>query len=115
MLLVSLLLLSPLPQSLAQNPVSVYSGAVSHAGASAVLPRPGDATDQTSAVAPTPGGPMRRRNRRMLAYSTVGTPDYIAPEVLMKTGYGKVCPFFILSLSFLSSSVILPIFVIFSI
>lgn len=34
---------------------------------------------------------LRRRNRRMLAYSTVGTPDYIAPEVLMKAGYGKEC------------------------
>ncbi|XP_022873828.1 serine/threonine-protein kinase tricorner-like, partial [Olea europaea var. sylvestris] len=29
-----------------------------------------------------------QRNRRMLAYSTVGTPDYIAPEVLLKRGYG---------------------------
>lgn len=25
------------------------------------------------------------------AYSTVGTPDYIAPEVLTKTGYGMEC------------------------
>ena len=25
---------------------------------------------------------------RKLAYSTVGTPDYIAPEVLLKKGYG---------------------------
>ncbi|GFP83373.1 serine/threonine-protein kinase 38-like [Phtheirospermum japonicum] len=32
-----------------------------------------------------------QRNRRMLAYSTVGTPDYIAPEVLMKKGYGMEC------------------------
>lgn len=32
-----------------------------------------------------------QRNRRMLAYSTVGTPDYIAPEVLLKKGYGKEC------------------------
>ncbi|GMH08545.1 hypothetical protein Nepgr_010385 [Nepenthes gracilis] len=30
-------------------------------------------------------------NRRMLAYSTVGTPDYIAPEVLLKKGYGMEC------------------------
>ncbi|KAJ4708690.1 Serine/threonine-protein kinase [Melia azedarach] len=30
-------------------------------------------------------------NRRKLAYSTVGTPDYIAPEVLMKKGYGMEC------------------------
>lgn len=32
-------------------------------------------------------------NRRKLAYSTVGTPDYIAPEVLMKKGYGMECDF----------------------
>ncbi|KAJ0505923.1 putative protein kinase AGC-NDR family [Helianthus annuus] len=32
-----------------------------------------------------------QRNRRMLAYSTVGTPDYIAPGVLLKKGYGMEC------------------------
>ncbi|KAG5150299.1 hypothetical protein JHK84_026771 [Glycine max] len=32
-----------------------------------------------------------QKNRRMLAYSTVGTPDYIAPEVLLKKGYGVEC------------------------
>ena len=32
-----------------------------------------------------------KRNRRMLAFSTVGTPDYIAPEVLLKKGYGTEC------------------------
>jgi serine/threonine protein kinase len=25
------------------------------------------------------------------AFSTVGTPDYIAPEVLLKKGYGMEC------------------------
>lgn len=30
-------------------------------------------------------------NRRHLAFSTVGTPDYIAPEVLLKRGYGLEC------------------------
>ncbi len=28
---------------------------------------------------------------RVLVYSTVGTPDYIAPEVLMQRGYSKEC------------------------
>ncbi len=32
-----------------------------------------------------------KRNRRALAYSTVGTPDYIAPEVFMQTGYANIC------------------------
>lgn len=32
-----------------------------------------------------------RSNRRTLAFSTVGTPDYIAPEVLLKRGYGMEC------------------------
>lgn len=32
-----------------------------------------------------------KRNRRALAYSTVGTPDYIAPEVFLQTGYGQAC------------------------
>ncbi|VDB92056.1 unnamed protein product [Peniophora sp. CBMAI 1063] len=32
-----------------------------------------------------------KKNRRKLAYSTVGTPDYIAPEVFMMHGYGKEC------------------------
>ncbi|GFR39844.1 hypothetical protein Agub_g340 [Astrephomene gubernaculifera] len=32
-----------------------------------------------------------QKNRRQLAFSTVGTPDYIAPEVLLKKGYGMEC------------------------
>nr|CAH7723051.1 unnamed protein product [Callosobruchus chinensis] len=32
-----------------------------------------------------------KKNRRQLAYSTVGTPDYIAPEVFLQTGYGPAC------------------------
>ena len=32
-----------------------------------------------------------RKSRRLLAYSTVGTPDYIAPEVFYKKGYGREC------------------------
>eukprot|EP00299_Pterocystis_sp_00344_P007850 c2731_g1_i1.p1 GENE.c2731_g1_i1~~c2731_g1_i1.p1 ORF type:complete len:521 (+),score=122.44 c2731_g1_i1:52-1563(+) len=34
---------------------------------------------------------VKRQARRELAYSTVGTPDYIAPEVLMDQGYGHEC------------------------
>ncbi|CAL9773041.1 unnamed protein product [Musa acuminata subsp. burmannicoides] len=33
-------------------------------------------------------------NRRTLAFSTVGTPDYIAPEVLLKKGYGMECDWY---------------------
>jgi len=32
-----------------------------------------------------------RKSRRKLAYSTVGTPDYIAPEVFAQKGYGQEC------------------------
>merc|ERR1719226_377326 len=32
-----------------------------------------------------------KKNRRQLAYSTVGTPDYIAPEVFLQTGYTASC------------------------
>jgi protein-serine/threonine kinase len=32
-----------------------------------------------------------RRNRRQLAYSTVGTPDYIAPEMFAGQGYDFSC------------------------
>ncbi|EDV28499.1 uncharacterized protein TRIADDRAFT_49578 [Trichoplax adhaerens] len=32
-----------------------------------------------------------KKNRRAMAYSTVGTPDYIAPEVFLQTGYTKSC------------------------
>ncbi|KAF7268148.1 hypothetical protein GWI33_018691 [Rhynchophorus ferrugineus] len=33
----------------------------------------------------------RRREHRCLAHSLVGTPNYIAPEVLQRTGYTRVC------------------------
>ncbi|KAG6884714.1 hypothetical protein C0993_008782 [Termitomyces sp. T159_Od127] len=32
-----------------------------------------------------------KANRRKIAYSTVGTPDYIAPEIFFQQGYGKEC------------------------
>jgi len=34
------------------------------------------------------------------AFSTVGTPDYIAPEVLLKKGYSVECDWFVLYFSF---------------
>lgn len=30
-----------------------------------------------------------KKKRKIMAYSTVGTPDYIAPEVFLQQGYGK--------------------------
>lgn len=40
----------------------------------------------------TPSNVSKPTHReRHLAYSTVGTPDYIAPEVLLQHGYGKSC------------------------
>lgn len=32
-----------------------------------------------------------RKSRRLMAYSTVGTPDYIAPEIFLHNGYGQEC------------------------
>ncbi|KAF8459018.1 kinase-like domain-containing protein [Terfezia claveryi] len=32
-----------------------------------------------------------RQSRRIKAYSTVGTPDYIAPEIFIHQGYGQEC------------------------
>ncbi|KAH7654427.1 Non-specific serine/threonine protein kinase protein [Dioscorea alata] len=54
-------------------------------------------TDSRSVTSPAPKRTQQeqllhwQKNRRMLAYSTVGTPDYIAPEVLLKKGYGMEC------------------------
>lgn len=33
----------------------------------------------------------RRKHQRCLAHSLVGTPNYIAPEVLLRTGYTQLC------------------------
>ena len=45
--------------------------------------------DVGGASSKSSGAPRHRE--RHLAYSTVGTPDYIAPEVLSQRGYGKEC------------------------
>jgi len=70
------------------------SSVTAHAGSEA------EAKDSPSGTPTAAGGPgLGRANGaphgahrdRRLAYSTVGTPDYIAPEVLMQRGYGKEC------------------------
>ena len=38
-----------------------------------------------------PASPQGMVGAPAQAFSTVGTPDYIAPEVLTKTGYGLEC------------------------
>jgi serine/threonine kinase 38 len=50
-----------------------------------------DARPQPMTHAQVKEGWQKRGGRRKLAYSTVGTPDYIAPEVLAQQGYGQEC------------------------
>ncbi|KAE8665553.1 serine/threonine-protein kinase CBK1-like isoform X2 [Hibiscus syriacus] len=45
-----------------------------------------------------------------LAFSTVGTPDYIAPEVLLKKGYGMECDCTMLDVLFYEHSESRPLF-----
>mmetsp|Transcript_21607 Transcript_21607/g.36355 ORF Transcript_21607/g.36355 Transcript_21607/m.36355 type:complete len:587 (-) Transcript_21607:242-2002(-) len=46
----------------------------------------------TAGLSKADGSKSKPHHRdRNLVYSTVGTPDYIAPEVLMQKGYGKDC------------------------
>ena len=60
---------------------------------------PPELTEKKTPPLDIPTGATRQRprssqtTRRELAYSTVGTPDYIAPEVLAvsRDGYGKAC------------------------
>jgi len=44
-----------------------------------------------STVDNRPNRASYKENRRKLMYSTVGTPDYIAPEVFAQKGYGLEC------------------------
>ncbi|XP_059592130.1 uncharacterized protein LOC100252504 isoform X2 [Vitis vinifera] len=50
-----------------------------------------DADNRSSWKSPREQLQHWQMNRRKLAFSTVGTPDYIAPEVLLKKGYGMEC------------------------
>lgn len=47
--------------------------------------------DLESAEKETKDSSKPSHRSRFLAYSTVGTPDYIAPEVFAQKGYGKEC------------------------
>jgi serine/threonine kinase 38 len=53
-------------------------------GPAVVSPEPSAAGGAAAAAA-------KQHRSRKLAYSTVGTPDYIAPEVFAQTGYGQEC------------------------
>ncbi|KAA3490550.1 serine/threonine-protein kinase 38-like isoform X1 [Gossypium australe] len=55
-------------------------------------------TDKSSFRSPREQLQHWQMNRRKLAFSTVGTPDYIAPEVLLKKGYGMECDWLVIFL-----------------
>ena len=69
--------LPPLPQVIEEALAEDKGGAAS--------PAPPPALSSADSLA------QWQKNRRTLAFSTVGTPDYIAPEVLLKRGYGLEC------------------------
>jgi len=50
-----------------------------------------DVKDSKTAQSYGPKLKQWKQRGRQLAYSTVGTPDYIAPEVFAQTGYGQEC------------------------
>lgn len=76
--------------------ISVHSVQASPDGDNAMdtsaPPSSAPTTAQLERVASSAAGGAKPTHRdRGLVYSTVGTPDYIAPEVLMQRGYGKSC------------------------
>lgn len=63
-----------------------YKAEASRGGAAVTSPDPAG-----SAAAAAAAATAKQHRSRKLAYSTVGTPDYIAPEVFAQTGYGQEC------------------------
>jgi serine/threonine kinase 38 len=71
-------------------------GAFSSSSSEAVSPSAiGELADSVSELtvctAPRSGAPPSPRTRSSQMWSRVGTPDYMAPEVLLQTGYGLEC------------------------
>ena len=53
---------------------------------------------------------LRPRRNRLIAYSTVGTPDYIAPEVFSQNGYGEEADWWSIGVMFFEMVVGFPPF-----
>ena len=53
---------------------------------------------------------LRQRRNRLVAYSTVGTPDYIAPEVFSQNGYGEEADWWSIGVMFFEMVVGFPPF-----
>lgn len=71
------------PSTASSGPVATYNNSMRKKEA------PGATDDIYQTMRRT--GKKSIHRERILAYSTVGTPDYIAPEVLMQKGYGMDC------------------------
>ena len=55
---------------------------------------------------------LRPRRNRLIAYSTVGTPDYIAPEVFSQNGYGEEADWWSIGVMFFEMVVGFPPFLV---
>jgi len=60
-------------------------------GPAVLSPEPAGSAASSQAAPAAAAATAKQHRSRKLAYSTVGTPDYIAPEVFAQTGYGQEC------------------------